>query len=310
MARTHKPTPPAGPGPQPAPPVPPPPPADPAGRRWDVPAITGFVLAAAGSAANIVNPEFPAWLAVVCILALVACTAWFTFRLYHPLARRVARFHQPVATSTPWLVLLTLILCVTILYFVLPGRRVAQIKFDNGTGAVFNSWDGVPDHKKRIQAAGAGGTLAWGIEGDGSTGWFSYKTDKALPAAEGISSGAYLTFYGRPCDRLQYRTLRFRCRATAAPGAADVGVRIAVDNPREKRDRELITYEVASLRRYAPVDGSWRTYEIPIGDFRQVRYQPPFPANLINKIVFFVNAEISDACPDATLWFADIAFHH
>ena len=49
-----------------------------------------------------------------------------------------------------------------------------------------------------------------------------------------------------------------------------------------------------------------------MGDFHQVRYEPPFPTgvdeNTINKIVFFVDNKTAEQCRPGSFHFSDIWF--
>lgn len=301
--------------PTPPPPVPPPSPGTPSGSQftWQhILTIIGFILGVIGFTVKLFDDTQPRALLVVSIVVLVACSFFLGYLARRRIASTITVLHGPVSAFSPWLAILTFITSVWVLILVIPAHSSVPIRFDAGVSAVYNSWDHVPQHSKRLRAFGTDGGLAWTIADGGATGSFSYATDKAIATTEDATSGAYITFYGRPCDRLQYRSVHFRCKVTAATGPADLGVRLTVDNPKATKDRELIAYECNSLRRYSAIDETWRHFDIPLGDFRQARYQPPFPPNLdensINKIVFFIGTHTSDQCPAATVWIGDVAF--
>lgn len=218
----------------------------------------------------------------------------------------------------PWFVFLILIIGIFIYQNIKPSTQITHIPFNRGNGAIFNSWQHQSHQNKHVIAFGNKKPLdlMWVIDEYG-TAHFSYETDlMVLPNDSLASSGGYLTFYRKPCDRLLYREISFDCRATNVIGMADVGIRLAVDNPNATGDRERVTYEIPSLKSYyngkRSVDGNWQNFSIGIGDFTQTRVETPLPQgvdeNTINKVVFFVNLNIIKNCPKATLWFRDITF--
>jgi hypothetical protein len=188
-----------------------------------------------------------------------------------------------------------------------------ELRFDRAKGAVYNSWgDSKAQHTRHIVAWGTEkGFLDWPITDGGLTACFHYQSDPNVPDTKEASSGGYLTFYDAPCDRLRYRMLHLQCRATDVEGQADMGIRLVVDDPRLAGNRELVVYELPSLRSFATIDGTWRNIRIPISEFQQRHYRPPLPsgldANTINKIVFFVDNPIVGVCRQGTLWISEIA---
>lgn len=274
----------------------------------DMIAVAGLIVGLAGFAAQLINSDFPSWLATVSLLVLFLCLAY----LVRPwLAPFVTRLHPYLVSANPWLAILLLLLTILILYHVWPRRQAVPILFDAAKSAVFNSSDHQRSHAKYIRAVGASETLTWAIADEGRTGSFHYDVNSTEEPHPDVCSGGYVAFYGQPCDRLQFRTLRFRCRITDAIGKPDVGVRLAVDDPTAIGDREKITYQIASLAEHGPVSEKWTTFELPIAAFKQVRYEPPFKgidANTINKLVFYVDSRIAASCGEGTVWFSDVAF--
>jgi hypothetical protein len=277
--------------------------------HFQVIALAGFAISLVGLVSKLINREFPAWLAAISLLTLLMCA----FYLTHQWLTLVFRFlHPHLVDINPWLGLVLLVLNSLILYHIWPVSNVLSISFDPAKAAVFNSYQHQPMHTKYLEVRGVGDTLSWIITDEGRTGSFRFKINANQEPSYGASSGAYITFYGQPCDRLRYRTIRFRFKVTDASGNPDVGIRLAVDNPKATGDRELISYEIQSLAKYGPIKNEWQTFEIPVNAFQQVRYEPPFPEglneNTINKIVFFVNNQIVEQCREATFWFSDIVF--
>jgi hypothetical protein len=259
--------------------------------------LTGFVWA--------VRTYLPLWLAIPPVLAMLGCAAYLSWNRAAKIARWV---HPRLSTIGPWLLPLVLAFSIGTLVCVLPFRTPRHILFDAAKCGLFNSQDHQTQHTKFLHTDG----VMWTIVDDGRTGGFSYHTDPGERASELTSSGGYITFYAEACDRLAFESLRFRCKASSAQGPVNVGIRLAVDDPKEAGDREKVTYVIRSLRAYGQIDGTWRTFELPLGAFEPNRYEPPFPrgldSNTINKLVFYVDAEIATSCPQATLWFRDICF--
>jgi|GEM_PF-6825263 len=267
----------------------------------------GSIVGLAGFVVGLLE-IWPLWISVSSVLLLVACVLYLTSRWWISPVKVV---HAQLDTFTPWLIIALLVVSVLILHFVRPRRGPVAISFDSGKAAVFNSWQH-QKHRKHIEASGGGERLGWTIADNGRTGSFQYAVDGTLSPSEGASSGAYVTFYEQPCDRLQLRTVTFRCRITGASSAADVGIRLAVDNPKATGDREMIAYEIDSLAKYGALGDTWTKFELPTSAFKQVRYEPPFPAgldeNTINKIVFFIDNRIAERRHNATVWVSDIEF--
>jgi len=195
-----------------------------------------------------------------------------------------------------------------------PRPSRVELRFDRAKGAVYNSWgDEKAQHTRHIVAWGtAKGLLDWPISDEGLTACFHYRSDPNTPATKDASSGGYLTFYDTPCDRLRYRTLRLQCRATDVEGQADLGVRLVIDDPHLAGNRELVVYELPSLKSFAVIDSTWRSIRIPISEFQQRHYRPPLPsgldANTINKIVFFIDNRMVGECCRGTMWISEITF--
>jgi len=271
--------------------------------------IAGFTLSLGTFLVGILTYYIPKEIVWGAGLVFCACTICVKYRWIKSIAKRLQPY---LVTTAPWLVVVVLILSALTLYHILPSKKAVLIGFDPGKCAVFNSWQHQPTHSKFLVAFGVTEPLAWGFADNGSIGVFQYRTDPLIQPAPGPSSGGYITFYNDKCDRLQFRKLFFRCKATEVTGIPDVGIRLAVDNPRLSQDREMSAYEIESLRNYGTVDGSWHSFEVPLSDFKQVRNEPPFPPgldeNTINKIVFFVDSRIGQRAAKATLWFSDIKF--
>jgi hypothetical protein len=246
----------------------------------------------------------PFWLAVPSILMMLICAIYFT-RSLRPLV--VGWIHPRLLIASPWLLSLVLVLCAVTAVHVWPVKTSRHIMFYASGCGVFKSQDHQAAHGNYLSV-----DSLWTITDDGRTGGFSYRTNPTEKPSQLASVGGYMTFYTEACDRLAFESLRIRCKATDANGVVDVGIRLAVDDPKASGDRELATYEVKSLRAYGQIDTTWRTFEIPLGAFEPRRNEPPYPrgldANTINKLVFYVDARIATSCPQATLWFRDICF--
>ena len=196
------------------------------------------------------------------------------------------------------------------------NQRFIEIKREKG--AIFNSWLHQQSHKKQIYAWGSlDHDLMWTIDKDKS-GRFSYNIDDTITNPHpDACSGGYITFYNRPCDRLTFNTLSFKLRATDFDGTPDIGIRLAVDNPKDAQDREKVTYELPSLNSYLDnkksISNNYEYYAIDIGDFKMTRIEPPLPdgidENTINKIVFFINSDIVHSCSEATIWIKEITLN-
>lgn len=237
-------------------------------------------------------------------------------RFWKSIERPRRKLQETFRKLMPWLIPVNLILSLLILLLVQPLHKTLEIEIDKTRGAIFNSWANQPEQPKQIWAWGNHGDLMWVIDDQGAAR-FSYEIDSTVTNPDpNASSGGYVTFYNKPCDRLVYREVSFKCRATNFRGMPDIGIRLAVDDPKATQDRERVTYELPSLNTYLKgkknIIDFWQTFTIDIGDFVMKRVEPPLPRgvdeNTINKIVFFVNSEIVENCPEGTLWLRDIIF--
>lgn len=237
-----------------------------------------------------------------------------------PLLRILKMIHSRLQYLTPWLLLVTMSICITILCNVQPKEKLVSIPFDDSNGAVFNSWDYRPEESRYIEAYGeVPGSLGLVIDKFGAAS-FCYRTNAGLvPDNPDASSGCCVMFYDTPCDLLSLREIRFACKATDTEGLPDVGIRLAVDIPNlsvPPPQRELVTYEIPSLVSYfahkRSIENTWRSFTIDVNDFELKRIVPPLPPgmteNTINKVVFFVNLDIVRSCSRGKLWFKDILF--
>lgn len=301
--------------------------------------LGGFVLAII---AVLLIPSLSLWTVIVValIVAIIIFAPLYLFGKRKFLVEPYKTAHSSFSHLTTWFVALELVLLGILTYLawqqqhhyktlddlyklseriystVQPPRKVCLIRFDNARGAIFNSWDHQPQQTRHIYAFGDPQKLLWLIDQE-SAGHFAYKVDNNVKSnSPKASSGGYIVFYENPCDRLAFREISFASRATGATGPPDVGIRLAVDDPKASGDRERVTYELPSLKEYYKgkqrLDETWQTFTVDIGDFQQTRFESPFPpgidANSINKIVFFVNDDIGKSCPESTLWFRDIKF--
>jgi hypothetical protein len=271
--------------------------------------LAGFAIGVVGLLAKLINRDFPTWITILSVFGILVCVLYLTRQW---LSRLLRLIHPHLERATPWLVALLIVQSGLILFHVWPVTNRIQVSFDSSKAAVYNSWQHQNHHTKYIEARGAGDTLDWVIIDKGRTGNFRFKVNSDQEPSKGASSGGYISFYDRMCDRLRYRTLRFHCRVTDATGNPDLGVRLSVDNPKTTGDRELISYEIKSLSKFVSISDEWRSVDIPLSAFQQVRYEPPFPEgldeNTINKIVFFVDNDIAQKCKQATFWFSEIDF--
>jgi hypothetical protein len=199
----------------------------------------------------------------------------------------------------------------------LTPRSSSKLLLFKNNSFLFNSWENKPvesdqpQHARYLEAWGnKKGSMDWLTNDNGRTGSFSYSTNKSATPDALASSGGYITFYDDPRDRLSTQSIRFRCKAASEHGAVDFGIRIAVDNPRATGDRELATYQFDSVASEKRITTEWQIFEISISDFVNIHYRPPFPqgldGNILNKLVFYVDARRAEQCPQATLWFSDI----
>ena len=193
------------------------------------------------------------------------------------------------------------------------------IKFDEEKGAIFNSLASQPAFRNALVAWGKKPTdLGWVIDEKGEAG-FSYKADPVLLTKLAVAvSGGFMTFYDKPCDLLAYRHLRFACKVTGTkPGSKpDLRIRLAVDDPEAKGERERVTYEVPPLVEYfkgtRAIQADWQDFSIDLKDLQPLPHAGSPPPGLnskaINKIVFYVTAQEVKDCPEGTLWFRDVTF--
>ena len=234
------------------------------------------------------------------------------YRLYSASSMFLMRMH-------PWMGFVTLVIVIVMLVR-LPHDRVIPV--DMEMGSLFDS--------VRQEDASGGYLTVWGKDkGDGS--WekrddgiaFTFALDPSRSAlASGLHSnsvGGYLLSYDAPIDRRQVRNLFFSIKVanSDAPCEADVGIRIVLDDPHAgRRDREIVTHEIASTREQygnrSPIGSSWSSIAADIGDFKKVRFVPPIPGDLnlfwVNKVVFFVTPAMATKCPSAKLLFREVGF--
>ena len=193
-----------------------------------------------------------------------------------------------------------------------------QVIFYKETGAIFNPSASRSVPRDALEAWGEKpGELMWGISESGES-YFSYKSDlKLLAKAPGAVSGGYMTFYDRPCNRHDYRQLKFECKVADAKGSSpDFGITLALDDPHALGERERITYEIPSLAEYnkgaVAIDSTWREFSIDLDGFTRLPpIAPPPPgldSNAVNKIVFVVGYQNLKSCPQGTLWFRNVMF--
>lgn len=281
--------------------------------------VTGIILALDALIIAFLDsllPEYQIWLGG----AVIGISLLIIFVMFRKYIKEVLRILQlNLRNLMPWLIPVNVILCFIILLIVKPTQQTFEIQFDKTRGALFNSWESNLTQPRQIYVYGQHeGDLMWVINPTGA-GCFSYQTDTNVTNPDPrASSGGYMTFYDKICDRLIYREVAFKCKATNFDNKTpDVGIRLAVDDPKTApQDREKVTYELQSLNAYfkgkKKVTNFFQTFTIDLGDFEMIRNEPPFPKgidiNTINKIVFFINSEIVDDCPQATLWFRDIVF--
>jgi serine/threonine protein kinase len=199
------------------------------------------------------------------------------------------------------------------------AKPSAEILFFPDSGGIFNSANSVAAHKNAVYAWGAKpGDPNWVLAGNTEIR-FSYKSNAAVyekfPEA---TSGGFFLFYEQPTDRTQYGQLRFSCKVSDAPEGAspDFGMRIALDDPKAKGEREKIVYELPSVAEYFQgkrrIDTNWQELTIALDAFKQQPLIAPVPAGLnahaVNKVVFFLGPKSVQNCPQGTLWFRDLTF--
>jgi hypothetical protein len=247
-------------------------------------------------------------------VALLAITYFLRVLLLHSLKQ----IDQLVIRLAPWLAVIALFISVLIYLAIKPPKEAFQISFDSRTSALFNSWDHGQTPKYFEAYGDADNVMLWTIT-DRRTAYFNFRSFSPLPQSDdSASSGGYITFYDKPCDRLIYGELSFKCRITdTTDPQPDLGIRLAVDDPHEEpTKRERVMYELASVNKYLNgkqrIDDTWQTFTIDIRNFQQKRYMPPFPSQIsattINKIVFFINVAIIHNCKHGRIWISDILF--
>jgi hypothetical protein len=199
------------------------------------------------------------------------------------------------------------------------GKPPVKIFFFPDNGGIFNSANSVPAHKNAVLAWGAKpGDPNWVVAGNTEI-HFSYKSNPdAYQRYPEATSGGFFLFYEQPADRTQYGHLRFSCKVSDAPEGAspDFGMRIALDDPKAKGEREKIVYELPSVAEYfqgnRKIDSNWQELSIDIGAFKQLPLVAPPPAGLnaeaVNKVVFYLGPKSVQNCPQGTLWFRDLTF--
>jgi len=194
-----------------------------------------------------------------------------------------------------------------------------NVVFFTDGGGIINSLRNNPNLKGALAAWGTKpGDDMWALGGNGEAS-FTYKADVAALAGHSEAVvGAFMTFYGTPCDRAAYRELRFACRITdtKAGGKPDLDVRLAVDDPQATGEKERVIYGIPSLSGYyhgsRALDAGWQQFAITLRDFKQLPLAAPLPAKFdqdaINKIVFLVTLESMQKCPEGTVSFRDVTF--
>ncbi|MGE5327079.1 MAG: serine/threonine protein kinase [Deltaproteobacteria bacterium] len=199
---------------------------------------------------------------------------------------------------------------------ILQPIRVSLIP-DNG--ATFNYLARQAKPGAMLQAWGVKpGDAAWNINSV-IEGGFSYKADReALVPFPDARSGAFMTFYKSPVDRLKYQALNFECRVTGADPDAkpDFGILITADDPSAKAEKERVAYGIDSLEKYRQgslnLGPNWQAISIRVADFKEGPpsgpIAPAFNKNMINKIVFFVGRDNVQNCPEATIELRNITF--
>lgn len=145
---------------------------------------------------------------------------------------------------------------------------------------------------------------------------FSYVSEKSGQSAT-ISStgGAYILFYDRPIDKAIFRKMVFQAKAEDADCAMDLGIWFIVEE--EKTRNQEVIYGIDSLGKYmhkkTVFDGTWQSFPIDLRDLHTVQapyagVSPGLTIDSINKVVFFIDGRIAEACSKNTLWLRDIVF--
>ena len=155
--------------------------------------------------------------------------------------------------------------------------------------------------------------------GSGKEASFSFDRHEDGLKAVWASSGGYVSFPGAPINRLVYRYLTFDCKATAFEGQPDIGVRLVLNDPRSGGTpwgKEAEVYELKSLNQQPiskPLSITWQKYELDTRDFDpSPAVLPDTPnavdSNLINKIVFFLNDQMTRGSAKGTIWIRNVVF--
>jgi serine/threonine protein kinase len=199
------------------------------------------------------------------------------------------------------------------------ARQPVQVSLFAVNGATFNSLAHQAKPSTALQAWGMKpGDAAWNIKDSNEAG-FSFKADlKALEAFPLARSGAFMTFYTTPFDRLAYQTLKFECKVTGAQAGSkpDFGILITADDPSAKAEKERVAYGINSLEKLRQgnltLGPEWQEISIEVLDFNEAPLAAPLPQgfdkNKINKIVFFVSGENLQNCPEGSIWIRNITF--
>lgn len=269
------------------------------------------------AALSYILPNWSTKLVIILITSLVTLVLLFIF-FRKTILKSWEKIFFFFKNSMPIFVVLNLVFCFFIYKSVHSKVNQRFIEIKREKGAIFNSWFHQPSHKKQIFAWGSlDHNLMWTLDEDKS-GRFSYDIDTTITNPHpDACSGGYITFYDRPCDRLTFNTLSFKLRATDFEGKPDIGIRLAVDDPKSTQDREKVAYELSSLNSYLDnkksISNNYDYYVIDVSDFDMKRIEPPLPdgidENTINKIVFFINGNIVNSCSKATIWIKDITFN-
>jgi hypothetical protein len=206
-------------------------------------AVLGLVLAAGPIFASLmgwIEPRLVPWVLGAAIVLALGILLW---RFLDATVRVYREVHRVAAHLVPWFAFAVLVMSVAIWFAVQPPGKRHCVEVTRAKGAVYNSWDRQAFQNKHIYAYGSRpGDLMLIISGLGEAG-FSYIVDPRVPWDDPhASSGFYITFYGKPIDRLVYDEMSFDCKATdVVKGEADVGVRLSVDDPNSAGDRERVT---------------------------------------------------------------------
>lgn len=283
--------------------------------------VVGVVVAVLGLVATIVGillmfapSDYAATIISVAILAfviLVLVCLWYIDR--SPFEAFFQRAEELLRKWNHWLVLIGLSLSASTFILALAIYRAVPIRKDlcevpplGSSADIFNSCTGQRDGPCYIEALAPEKT-----EGIAA---FKILVDHSAPPTnkkgEVHSSGWYMTLYGSPCDRLEYRSFRFSWRASCEGSEPDIGVRLVVDDERNPKEHtELVVYEKQNVRALSTKEGDWFSTTIDTRDFNPKKPPPPgVNDRQINKVVFFVNPDTANLCGRGTFWFRDVRF--